>query len=145
MVKFKIGFVVPAETLFGLMAKFLPVEDLHVEELVEKPTPSESFLKGVEIAKTFEKKLRAPVRRRKKRAPNMDLTSGINAIVMSVLKDGLPHRATEMEPLMSASGFSANSVSSRLQALKKRGMVTQPGVGLWQLVETAHSEQKAAE
>lgn len=38
-VKFKIGFSVTAETLFGLMAKFLPVEDLHVEELVE-PAPT---------------------------------------------------------------------------------------------------------
>jgi hypothetical protein len=34
-VKFKIGFTIDAETLFGLMAKFLPLEDLTVEEVVE--------------------------------------------------------------------------------------------------------------
>jgi hypothetical protein len=36
-VKFKIGFTIDAETLFGIMAKFLPLEDLAVEEVAERP------------------------------------------------------------------------------------------------------------
>jgi hypothetical protein len=37
-VKFKLGFTIDAETLFGVISKFLPVEDLVVEELAP-PTP----------------------------------------------------------------------------------------------------------
>jgi hypothetical protein len=36
MVKFKIGFTIPSETLFSMVAKFLPIEDLHVEEIMEQ-------------------------------------------------------------------------------------------------------------
>jgi hypothetical protein len=36
-VKFNIGFQIDAETLFGIIAKFLPVENLSVEEVVERP------------------------------------------------------------------------------------------------------------
>ena len=35
-VKFKLGFTVSAETLFGLLSKMLPIEDLSVEEVLSE-------------------------------------------------------------------------------------------------------------
>jgi hypothetical protein len=135
MVKFKIRFVVPAETLFSLMAKMLPIEDLHVEEVIERPdqSPNAMFLKGVEIAKKFEKAVRKPTLR-KKRQNRLDLDNGINAILIDILKDGVPHRAVEMKAPVKAGGYSENSVGSRLQSLREQGVVEQTGDSQWRLI-----------
>ena len=39
--KFKIGFTIDGETLFGMLSKMLPIESLSVEEIVPKPTLAE--------------------------------------------------------------------------------------------------------
>lgn len=38
-VKFRIGFEIDAETLFGIVAKFLPLENLSVEEVMTHRAP----------------------------------------------------------------------------------------------------------
>lgn len=45
-VKFKLGFTVSAETLFTLLSKMLPIDDLSVEEVVEPPRASAYGLAG---------------------------------------------------------------------------------------------------
>ena len=32
MIKYKLAFTIDSETLFGILSKFLPIEDLTVEE-----------------------------------------------------------------------------------------------------------------
>jgi hypothetical protein len=44
-IKYKIGLTITAETLFGMMAKFLPIEDLYVEEILPQPTRVEPIEK----------------------------------------------------------------------------------------------------
>jgi hypothetical protein len=34
-VKFKIGFTITPEVIFGILSKVIPVEDLHIEQIVE--------------------------------------------------------------------------------------------------------------
>jgi hypothetical protein len=123
MVKFRVGFTIDAETLFDMMAKMLPIADLHVEELApERPaTPVRLVTKAS-----------TP---RKRRGHKVDLASGANAIVMRLLADGLPHRAIELKPLFTQGGFAANGVGSRLDKLREHGVIFHPEIGLWQIVK----------
>ena len=45
MVRFKIGFEIGAETLFGMLSKMLPIDNLSVEEIV--PIKTERVITGV--------------------------------------------------------------------------------------------------
>ena len=130
-VKFKIAFTINAETLFTLASKLLPIDDLSIEELIERPDPNVA-----RIAKVEQLVARKP-KHKYKRAPSkpMDLTAGINKIVMDALSNRLPHRAVEMRPALKAGGYSENSVGSRLQNLEKHGVVEQMGDGTWRLAE----------
>jgi hypothetical protein len=111
MVRFKIGFTIGAETLFGLMSKMLPIEDLSVEELVERQPIARMVIKG-------------------RRGTKPDLNHGINAILLAEMANG-PMRAAELEKSLVAAGFSANSVGSRLSKLREQGVVEQIGDGTW--------------
>ena len=123
-VKFKIGFTIGAETLFGLMSKMLPIEDLRVEEVMpESTTP-----KFVEAPWTKRKVRLKP----KRRSDGPNLKEGINGIIMLALTER-PQRATDLAPLLRQAGFSPNSVSSRLQALEKFKIVTRNDEGIWRV------------
>jgi|SRR5579864_770584 len=119
-VKFKVGLVITGETVFALLSKFLPIEDLEVEELL--PEPAERV---VRIAAAPPRKLK-----RASRGPN--LKKGINGIVVTALKDA-PKRAIELQPLIKAAGFSKNSLNSRLESLHKLGVLSRTSDGRWKL------------
>ena len=36
-IKYKLAFTIDSETLFGILSKFLPVQDLSVEEVPDVP------------------------------------------------------------------------------------------------------------
>jgi hypothetical protein len=135
MVKFKVAFTISAEELFRLAANILPVDDLHVEEVRGAPAPAPAMPK---MAQQMLAGRPAPKRGRTYKEVN--LGAGINAIIMELLSDGLPHRASEMQPLVAKRGYSRNSVGSRLQQLQQTGLVTQPEYGLWMV--TLKSESK---
>ena len=118
-VEYKVKFTISGEALFALFAKMLPLENLSVEEV----------LSGVEatprLAPTMKKRAR-----RRSTGPN--LKEGINGILVTTLKDK-PLRAVELQPMIKAAGFSANSVNSRLEELRKQGVVERVGDGTWKL------------
>jgi hypothetical protein len=126
-VKFKIGFTIGAETLFGLMSKMLPIEDLSVEELAPK-SRVETTPKFVEAPWTKRKVRLKP----KRRSDGPNLKEGINGIIMLALTER-PQRATDLAPLLRQAGFSPNSVSSRLQALERFKIVTRNDEGIWRV------------
>lgn len=138
MVKFRIGLTVSAETLFGMLAKFLPVEDMQVEELAPKQPTVPKMSKVAALVGRVEK----PKRKRKPSKP-MDLQAGINGIITAILADGKPHRAVELKPLLQRRGFSPNSIGSRLQSLQEHGIVDKLGDGTWRLVPTTDERQSA--
>jgi hypothetical protein len=119
-VKFKIGFTIDSETLFGLMSKMLPIDNLSVEEMVER-TPETKF---VEAPWT-----KRPIKRRKPSIP-IRLDQGINSVVMAALAEG-PVSEVVLRPKIKAHGFSPNSVSSRLQFLQRKGFIERVGDGRW--------------
>jgi hypothetical protein len=120
IVKYKIAFTVDSETLFGLMSKFLPVENLSVEELVER-RPVEAIAHAVK---------RITTKRKKRPSIPIRLDSGINGIIMTAISDK-PARAIEIRPKVIAAGFSGNSLTSRMQFLHDHGVIEPVGDGTW--------------
>ena len=126
-VKYRIGFTVDAETLFGLIAKFLPFEDLHVEEIVpHAPKPPN---------------LAAPqARQRTMRASRRDpgypfnLTDGVNGVIMGVLADGEPHRYIELKAAVTGAGYAGSGIGSRMDRLHAHKAVERVSTGLWRKV-----------
>lgn len=136
--KFKIGFTIEGETLFRMLSKFLPVDDLQVEELAPSAPAAPAPALPHDWTPGWSKQIAKPVRKKPKpykRRPSkpMDLKSGINRVIMAALADGYPHRAAELGPLLVSNGFAANSVSSRLQSLEQHGIVKRIGDGTWTL------------
>lgn len=132
-VKFKIGFTMDAETLFGMISKFLPVENLHVEEVVEqsKPDPAIRFDRRFDLPKPRPKQKREPSR-------PMDLHNGINGVIIKLLMDGKSHHSGEFVPLIGAAGYSKNSVASRLAELCKKDVMVRVSKGTYKLTTEAY-------
>jgi hypothetical protein len=129
-VKFKLGFTIDAETLFGIMSKFLPVENLVVEELAPMPDPAIRFDKRFDLPKPK----RAPqVRKTKGSGYAMNLHAGGNAIIMAVFSDGEEHSVMECSPGLKAAGYSTNGTFGRFERLKRHGVLVPHGRGRWKL------------
>jgi hypothetical protein len=120
IVKYKIAFTMDAETLFGLMSKVLPIENLSVEELVER-RPVEATAHAVK---------RITTKRKKRPSIPIRLDSGINGIILTAMSDK-PVRATDIRPKVIAAGFSGNSLTSRMVFLRERGVIEPVGDGTW--------------
>ena len=126
-VKFKIGFVIDGETLFGLISKFLPLENLSVEEVVARPHPVAPRLATPQ-----------PKLKRRRRTKGIDLENGLNAIILRILSDGEPHALKEVEQAIAATGkFSPNSLGSRITALFNHGMIERASPGHWRATNPA--------
>ena len=118
-VDYKVKFTISGEALFALFAKMLPIDDVSIEEIpAHKPAPKPIALPG----------------ERKRRPPRLNM--GINGIILTAMK-GKPMRAQELQPLIVAAGFSANSVNSRLEALRLRGIIQRVGDGTWRVMDAA--------
>jgi hypothetical protein len=134
MIKFKVGFTITPEVLFGIIAKVLPLEDLHIEQMVETPTPTQPTLSH---EWKHDWKLSKPKRKNKKYTRSkpsipMDLDKGINKIILTALQTR-PHKGTELRPLLTSEGYSPNSVGSRLQSLEEKGFIESMDNGYWRL------------
>ena len=124
-VNFKVGFTISGETLFALFAKMLPIDDLSVEEIPTHKPPAKP------VALPNGRKPQA----RKKQNP-MRLKDGINGIVLTAMSDK-PMRALDLKPLVKAAGYSPDSVNSRLEALREKGIIERTGDGRWRVVNAA--------
>lgn len=131
-VKFRLGFTVEAQTLFALMSKLLPIENLHVEELIEREPKL-----AIAAHRTALPKRRGGTRGFGSRG-GVKIDAGANLIVIEALSNG-PRRAAELKPLLKARGFSPSGVGSCLSKLRKAGVVEQPELGVWQLARKNES------
>jgi len=125
-IKYKLGFTIDSETLFGIMAKFLPIQDLSVEEVVERPVPDPAI--------RFDKRFDLPKPKQKRgdgTGKNVDLTRGVNAIIMAVLLDGKKHSPLELRDAMAKTAYSPSGLGSRLERLRHFGYIHNPRKGEW--------------
>jgi hypothetical protein len=130
-VKFKIGFTITPEVLFGIIGKVLPLENLHIEQLIETPMPDPAirFDRRFDLPKP---KRKAPKYTKKRASIPLQLDRGINKILLTALKIR-PHKAVELKPLLLGGNYSPNSVGSRLQALSEKGIVEKMQNSYWRL------------
>lgn len=137
MIKYKLGFTITPEVLFGILAKVLPIEDLHIEQLVERPMPDPAirFDKQFDLPKPKPRKHRRNPTPRPRLSHGPNLKAGINHIIVKHLSDGGVHKTLEFRPLLKAAGYSESSVSSRMEELQKHGIIQKIGMGAWQLIE----------
>ena len=127
-VKFKIGFEVDAQTMFGIMAKFLPFDNLHVEEIVERPHQT-SMPKLTKLPKAI-------MQRTAKRAPRrqgmtVNLVNGVNGYIMRALADGQPHPFSELQHIIGAAGYAPTGIGSKLTRLRELGFIVNVSTGRW--------------
>ena len=134
MIKYRLNFTIGAETLFGLLAKALPIEDLNVEEIVE-PVAKPAKLKPVALA--------APPKKRAQRLGyGVNLEEGVNGAILQALADGKPHRYSELKRAITAAGYAGNGLGSRLERLHAHKVIVRVQPGFWQ--KTAGDERKSA-
>ena len=133
-VKFKIGFTVDAQTMFEMIAKFLPIDALSVEEVVERPPQPKLMMAHSQPQLAPRPKLAEFMPKgRKKRPPKpVDLDRGINKIILDMLSDGKPRTPAELKAAIAAGKYSPNSLGSRMGQLVRDGYVMQPDYGLYQ-------------
>ena len=129
-VKFRLAFDVEAETLFKLMSKLLPIDNLDVVEL----RPSAPKLMAQPKLTASKPKHRGGATGLGARG-GVDINSGAARIIIEALSDGKPHSAVELKPLVGKAGYAESGVSSRLEKLKAHGVIHQPDVGLWAIGE----------
>ena len=138
-VKFKLGFTVSAETLFTLMSKLLPIEDLSVEEVIERPSTPLADRAIALHQKQFLAKPKPkpkPKHRINPRYPDgPNLKMGINGIIVRHLSNGMGHNASELRKALKTGGYSESSLSSRIEELRKHGVVENLGQGTWRLTD----------
>src|SRR4029077_19685249 len=131
-VKFKLGFTIDAQTLFGIMAKVLPIEDLNVEEVMDRPAPPPL---PHDWSPGWNKQIAKPERVKHKRVggqgKNVDLTRGVNAIIMAVLLDGKKHAPAELTEAIAKTTYSPSGLGSRLERLRRYGFIHNPRKGEW--------------
>jgi hypothetical protein len=130
-VKFKIGFEMDAETLFGIIAKFVPLENLSVEEVVARPhvvprIAPEPNTKLVRASRNGRK----PYTRHPRQ---IDLKTGLNFIILDALSDGENHTPTELKAAIAKTAYSPNSLASRMAQLIRDGHVVQADYGSYKL------------
>jgi hypothetical protein len=135
-VKFKLGFTIDSEMLFGVLSKLLPIEDLRVEELA--PTVLRELRKAdlPELLHSLRKPKRAPqVRHKQGSGYAVNVYAGSNAIVMAHLADGAPHKLTESYPALAAAGYSTNGMFGRVERLVRHGYLVKVGSGVYELTQ----------
>jgi hypothetical protein len=125
-VKYKIGFDIDGQTLFAMLAKFLPVDNVTVKEIISEPTsqhvPAPLPHPRIERKKYTKSVPSIPMR----------LDAGINRIIIEALRSR-PHRGVEFKPMLKKAGYSESSVQSRLAELRLKGVVEQIWDGSWTL------------
>ena len=78
MMKFRIGFEIDAEALFGMLAKMLPIDNLSVEEIVPHHD-LKAQIKTLGQDSLLPHK-RTPTARKKRHSNGLDLKKGIFAL-----------------------------------------------------------------
>jgi hypothetical protein len=132
-VKFKVGFTMSAETLFGIIAKVLPIEDLSVEEIETPPQISKIAAQVARLAAPTNPRGRPPQRANRYNGSMLD--GGVNKIILTALEDGAPHRYGELKKAVAAAGYAGSGIGSKLSRLRELHAVHQPEIGVWQIGE----------
>jgi hypothetical protein len=137
-IKYKLGFTIDSETLFGILSKFLPIQDLSVEEVVERP--------AADPAIRFDKRFDLPKPKQKRGGSRgVNVTHGVNAIIMGVLGDRQIHTYGELRAAIAKTAYSPSGIGSRVDRLVHNGYIVRLGGGKYRATTKAiPNEQESA-
>ena len=134
--KFKLGFTVQAETLLMMMSKFLPIEDLHVEEILDAPIKQQSI-----VAKLIEKaKIDKPKAPRKVMFKH-ESGKSLKDFIHDYISQNPKHIASwhEMSKYSVTLGYNKSSINNAVARLEKEGKIQRTAPGKYRLVEAKKS------
>lgn len=132
MIKFKVGFTITSEMLFKLASQFLPIDDLSVEEIIEKSkTVDEVFLSGAPI------KVIAPKKKQQvtKKFKHPDGRSTMDFVMEYLSK--LPDKKAKwvaIRKYIENQGFSKSSVNNGISRLIKINKIKRIAPGIYQII-----------
>jgi hypothetical protein len=130
--KFKLGFTVQAETLLMMMSKFLPIEDLHVEEILDTPIKQQSV-----VAKLIEKaKIDKPKDPRRVMFKH-ESGKSLKDFILEYISQTPKHLATwnEMSKYSVTLGYNKSSINNAVARLEKEGKIHRTAPGKYRLIE----------
>ena len=134
MIKYKVGFAISAETLFRLLGKLLPIEDLEVEELIAlEPKPKPKLAPKLEHVK--------PKTRASRRSGGPNLQEGVNATILQALGTG-PKRHHELRQVVVTAGYAGSGVGSRIDRLLEHGIITRTAPGVYEIADGPHVQTR---
>jgi hypothetical protein len=142
MVKFKIGFTIPAETLFGMIAKMLPIEDLQVEELMEQKQPKVDQSRIAKlIAAMPEKKEKKPHKNHIPfRHPSGRTLTDFVSEFMEKNKGDIAW--ADLSRFTESLGFAKSSINNAVARLLEKGTIEKRGPGVYGIKKKVISTQK---
>jgi hypothetical protein len=115
-VKFKIGFTIDAETLFSIVAKFLPLENLSVEEVVAHRAPTAPRLpKAVDTPKI------------KRRRASKSANGGQLKVIADHVRVNGASSYAEIGNALAAAGFSKSGAGSAISRAIANGLLRKDG------------------
>jgi hypothetical protein len=142
-IKYKIGLTISADTLFGLIAKFLPIEDLSVQEIVNKPETKQSEMAKL-IAKNMPKitdKLEAPkpkltMKQIQRTRFNHPSGKRVFDFIVEFIEKQPDKTATygQMGHFIMKQGFSKSSINNGLTRLVLNNVIRKTDYGVYTMV-----------
>jgi hypothetical protein len=145
--KFKIGFTVQAETLFHMMSKFLPIEELHVEEIFEAPpTKPQSAIAKLVAKSQSQLQLEKPKAKPKVKIEHFKHPSGktVQDFVVEYLKSHPSATWAEMSAYTVSIGYNKSSINNAVTRLVYKKIVEKVAPGIYRLTKNARTEQAKA-
>jgi hypothetical protein len=120
MAKFQVSCTITSEQVFALLAKLIPLDDLHLQVRELAPErPQEPQLEN------YNKPTSLPA----PRYPTFGRKGMVN-IVLSLLTHR-PHNLIELRKAIVADGYSRKSVDSLIYGLEKKKRIIRVGDGTW--------------
>jgi predicted DNA-binding protein YlxM (UPF0122 family) len=131
-VKFQIGFTITSETLFAMMSKFLPIEDLSVQEILEQPKIKQSA-----IAKLIEENRPKMISDKKKRMARFKHESG--RTLQSLVEEAMAKNPDklygwgELSEFAYSFGFHKSSINNAITRMILQKVIEKAKPGMYKL------------
>lgn len=125
-VKFKVGFTIQAETLFSIIAKMLPIENLHVEEIIEH----QEIKTQSRIAKLVAKMPQVKDSTRRFVHPT---GKRVQDFIVEFMEKQSTANWKELSDLIESQGYHKSSINNGLNRLIEAKIIKRTGVGMYKL------------
>lgn len=139
MVKFKIAFTIDAKTLFAYLSQALPaLENLHVEEIIEKSHIVEEKLLSSAPVKVVNKPINQSIKKERKPYKPFKHPSGkriVDFIIEFLHMTAGNATWREINNYIRALGFGKSSINSGLQRLMENKTIMKENNGVYKLLQ----------